>query len=529
MCGIFAILKGYKYCPVLSRSKCDSLARRGPDNSSSLISDDFLFYFYRLAIMDNTAAGNQPMTSGSISLMCNGEIYNYKQLKQEYNLECKSGSDCEVILKLFEKFLINSDNNIDNNIDNAFVSVINKLYGVFAIVIHYNNTFYVARDRIGVRPLWIGKIDNTAIISSTVNSLIGCKDIEPILPGGCAKVTRPFGSHYYIHLETPIIPVIRDTTIDIIRKNLIEAVDIRLMADRPMGCLLSGGLDSSLIAAILCRLAKPENIRTYSIGMEGATDLIYARKVAAYLGTKHTEVIFTPEEGCAILPEVIEALGSYDITTIRASVGMYLLSKYISENTQDKVIFTGEGSDEIFCGYLYFHLAPSLKEGENESLRLIRELHLYDVLRCDRCISSNGLEPRVPFLDKKVVDCALALPAVDKLPVKGIEKYILRQAFLGYLPEEVLMRRKEGFSDGVSDMKKPWYIYIQEYVDNKIPEECFDNITYPSKEAQYYRLIFNKKFPGYNPKINYWMPKWSNVKDPSGRLISVNSQSTTKD
>jgi asparagine synthase (glutamine-hydrolysing) len=255
--------------------------------------------------------------------------------------------------------------------------------------------------------------------------------------------------------------------------------------------------------------------------MTGSTDLYYAKKVADYLGTNHHEILFTPEEGFAVIPEVIKSLASYDITTIRASVGMYLISKYISENTNDKVIFSGEGSDEVLEGYLYFHNAPTPEDGENESVRLIKQLHLYDVLRADRCISVNGLEPRVPFLDKDFVNVALSLSAEQKRPQKGFEKYILRKAFEGYLPNEVLWRRKEGFSDGVSSVKKAWYHHIQEMVDPLIPDYLF-NPNFPSKEAMYYNMIFNNIFPKYGYlTIPYWMPRWSDSKDPSGRMIQV--------
>jgi asparagine synthase (glutamine-hydrolysing) len=252
--------------------------------------------------------------------------------------------------------------------------------------------------------------------------------------------------------------------------------------------------------------------------MEGSEDLFYARKVSEFLGTEHHEVLFTPEEGFAVIPKVIEALASYDITTIRASVGMYLLSKYISENSLDKVIFSGEGSDEILQGYLYFHNAPTPEDGEQESLRLIEQLHLYDVLRADRCISVWGLEARVPFLDRKVVDTALSLPVNEKCPRQGYEKYVLRKAFDNtedpWLPKDVLWRKKTAFSDGVSGTEKKWYQNIQEFVEAIIPDYLF-NPKFPSKEAMYYRMIFDHIFPTYDPKVEYWMPKWSNTKDPS--------------
>ena len=260
--------------------------------------------------------------------------------------------------------------------------------------------------------------------------------------------------------------------------------------------------------------------------MEGSTDLKYARKVADFLGTKHTEVKFTPEEGCSVIPEVIKCLESYDVTTVRASVAMYLVAKYISQNTDDKVIFSGEGSDELFCGYLYFHNAPSVEEASEESKRLIDELHFYDVLRADRTVSENGLELRVPFLDMRVLHFSLGLPAEFKAPIeskdnKRWEKLMLRKAFEDFLPEEVVWRRKNGMSD-CGSVKKPWYKHIEEYVDTRLGDELYNEKEYISKEAMYYRLVFNKLFPTYELDIPMWLPRWSgDLKNPSGTLMKI--------
>ena len=307
-----------------------------------------------------------------------------------------------------------------------------------------------------------------------------------------------------------------------IRNILYTAVQARLMSDRPVGCLLSGGLDSSLITSILCRLIGPEKVRTYSIGMKGSQDLKYARLVADYLGTNHTEVLFSPEEGFAAIPEVIRDLESYDITTVRASVGMWLLAKYISQNTDDVVLLSGEGADELFCGYLYFHYAPDSDELEKESLRLVQELYLYDVLRADRCVSSHGLELRVPFLDKSLVKFCLSLSGELRKPVAGMEKSLLRESFKkGYLPEEVLNRRKDGMSDGISGSKKKWFEQIQEFVGEEVKDEDIGS-EFPHEEAYYYKIIYDKIFPTYQPKHAYWLPKWvDHGGDPSGRILSI--------
>jgi asparagine synthase (glutamine-hydrolysing) len=515
MCGIFAI---FGKCSEKEKiiMKAMSLSKRGPDSFKIISRKNGLYIFHRLAINDLSSKGEQPMTSGETVLLCNGEIYNYKELEKQYDLKCDSGSDCEVILRLYEKI--------------GFPETIKVLYGVFSIILVDGDNVFISRDRIGVRPLFMALThDNYVAVSSTMNPLDSdFHSVAPFPPGIsiCFKNTKPNPEIVCVNADKVSLSENRLTDIyTVIHNTLVDAVQKRLLTDRPIGCLLSGGLDSSIITAILCRLVGSEKIRTYSIGMKGSTDLAYARVVAGYLSTTHSEVVFTPEEGFNAIPEVIKAIGSYDITTVRASVGMWLISKYIKENSEDKVIFSGEGSDEIFGGYLYFHNAPSPKEAENECLNLVQKLHLYDVLRADRCISDNGLEPRVPFLDRKVVDTAFSLPAEYKVPVEGCEKYALRKAFTGYLPDAVLWRRKEGFSDGVSGTNKSWYSYIADMVEPLVS----DKGDFPSKEARYYKEIYDSIFPNMkNYPIPYWMPKWSNVSDPSGRLISAFTQPEKK-
>lgn len=525
MCGIFAVL--CRQSPkmlekMLNGSKC--LSKRGPDNKTTLINSSGIYVFHRLSINDTSISGNQPMISNDVLLMCNGEIYNHIELEKEFELKCHSKSDCEVILRLYEHFRKDGKTK-----DEAFTLTVKRLYGVFAIILVDQEHVFLARDRIGVRPLYFGVTkENDLAVASVPNALVDfCSSIRAFPPGVTAVYNKsvPFENLQILYKDEIILHSLRTSQgMMQLKEALIEAVRLRLMSDRPMGCLLSGGLDSSLIAAILVKFLGGKNVRTYSIGMEGSTDLFYARKVAEFLGTVHHEVLFTAEEGLSVIPEVIETLGSYDITTIRASVGMYLLAKYISTKTDDKVIFSGEGSDEILQGYLYFHKAPSPEEGETESLRLVNNLHLYDVLRCDRCISANGLEPRVPFLDRHVVNVTLSIPASEKCAgVDGrCEKYILRKAFEGFLPEDILWRKKEAFSDGVSSLTKSWYQYIQEMAETKISDEIFNPTAFPSKEAMYFKLIFDKVFPKYDLKMDYWLPKWcGNVKDPSARVLTI--------
>jgi asparagine synthase (glutamine-hydrolysing) len=519
MCGILAVFGVSEKDKNVIIEASKQLQKRGPDSSRLVMSkfNDY-YFFHRLSINDTSDAGMQPMTKNNIIMLCNGEIYNYKELIKEHDLKTNSNSDCEVILHLYEKI--------------GFTETIKRLYGVFAVILVDNDIVYTARDRFGVRPLYYGVTSENRLAFCSVPTVLEkfSKNINHIEPGTVNTYKRDslpvLFSEKVLDIENKIGMWANEFHMcKKIKETLIEAVRKRLISDRPIGCLLSGGLDSSIITAILCKLIGPENVRTYSIGMEGSTDLFYAKKVADFLGTKHTEVLFTPEQGFKIIPEVIQTLATYDITTIRASVGMYLISKYISTFTDDKVIFSGEGSDEVLQGYLYFHKAPTPTDGEIESIRLMKNLHLYDVLRCDRSISNNGLEPRVPFLDKDFVDLILSLPTSYKNPHKGYEKYILRKAFdtdeeNSFLPKEILWRRKEGFSDGVSSMKKPWYAHIAEKVDKIIPDYLF-NPAFPSKEAMYYKMIFDNLFPTYSLKVDYWMPKWIETKDPSGRLVEV--------
>lgn len=535
MCGILAILCDDKPKDLKKiLNSIQHIQERGPDGTTSIIKNNGIYVFSRLAINDVSEKGNQPMVNkNGVILMCNGEIYNFKELIEEYQLDCSSHSDCEVILKLYEKF--------------GFEETIHKLYGVFAIVLIDNDKVYIARDRIGVRPLFTCRTKEGYLCIGSTPTIFRDwgENIESFSPGTIAMYDKNYPQFYWqilnylkyniANLETANIIKI----ISLIKTTLITSVEKRLVSDRPIACLLSGGLDSSIITTILVKLLGANKVRTYSVGMTGSTDLKYARLLANALGTEHHEIFFEPKEAFDCIPEVVKQLGTYDITTIRASVGMYLVSKYISKYSKDKVIFSGEGSDELLCGYLYFHNCPGLEELQNESIHLIRNLHKYDVLRADRMVSCHGLELRVPFLDRDMVDLCISIPPVYKNPKffiendendentesieieKNMEKYILRLAFEDILPDEIVWRRKEGFSDGVSSMEKPWYSHIQDYVNEIIPDNLFNSYRYPSKEAMYYNLLFEHYFPTYNLKIDYWLPKWTDQKDPSGRLIKI--------
>jgi asparagine synthase (glutamine-hydrolysing) len=531
MCGILALIKTSK---THNSTKIDSilesgkpLSNRGPDNLEVSKNNGDVFVFYRLSIMDVSDKGKQPFIIDNCTLVCNGEIYNFKELIKKYDLDCSSDSDCEVIIKLYLKL-------------NDFYETVSLLDGVFAIVLldRNKNKLFVARDRVGVRPLFFGITKEEEVITSSLvksmlplcrrNPQTGCVDsIQPVFPNTIMTYDLSSREHNIkinqipnFELNPQQLNCNLENSINQVRDILYNSVKKRVNADRPIACLLSGGLDSSIIAALLCKVLGPENVRTYSIGMKGSTDLFYAQKVANFLKTQHTVVHFTEEVGLSTIPYVVKAIESYDITTIRASVPMWLISKYISDNTEDKVIFSGEGADELFCGYLYFHNAPNDRDLEHESKRLVNELYTYDVLRSDRTVSDCGLEFREPFLDKELVEFALNLSGEVKKPINGYEKYILRKAFEDILPQEVIWRRKEGFSDGNSSLDRAWKDIIGEHVDKII--DTYDSEQFMSKEQYYYVQLFNSYFPGYNLMLPPWMPKWSgDLKDPSGRLIKA--------
>ena len=310
---------------------------------------------------------------------------------------------------------------------------------------------------------------------------------------------------------------------------LTNCVNIRCeTTDRPVGCFLSGGLDSSLVASLVAKYMKKTKLLTFSVGMEGATDLIAARKVADYIGSEHHELVVLKEDMIAAIPRVIERIESYDITTVRASTGMVLLSDYIKKNFDTTVIFSGEGADELSGSYKYFDNAPTAEDMQAESTRLVKDLQYYDVLRCDKSVSGAGLEARTPILDMKFVDFYMRINPIYKRN-HPIEKRLLREAFRPYelLPQEILDRKKEAFSDGVSDLETPWFKIIQDHCDTIISDSDFSNMVLAydhnvpfSKESLWYRQIFERFYPNRANTIPYfWLPKWTTEKDPSARLL----------
>ena len=534
MCGIFGIIGDEFIINNLAQihDAISLIEHRGPDSTTMQIYDEnrLLFGFHRLAIMDPTRKGNQPLNLNGYYLICNGEIYNYKKLIEEEGFEVKTGSDCEVILHMYNKYGIEA--------------TIRRLDGVFAFILYdFNNkVLHVGRDPVGVRPLFYFRTNEAMGFCSEAKSLEYLFDdssveINIFSPGTYMSIDEDFNLFTKIYYTYDYTPMIYSDSEEEVMKNIkvlfAKAVNKRLMSDRPLGCLVSGGLDSSLVASIISHLGK-DKLETFSIGIGNSPDLNYADEVASYLGTNHHRVELDVEDFINAVPDVIKSIESYDITTIRASVPNYLLAQYISRETDIKVILSGEGADEILGGYLYFHNAPDMESFNNETHRRVRLLHQYDVLRSDRTTAAHGLEVRVPFLDKEFINYVLSLEPKYKVPFDGdekrIEKYILRKAFDGkYLPDNILWRQKDAFSDAVG---YNWVTSIKEHANNEISDEEFADREelYPyntpdTKEAYYYRKIFEEYYPGRAEWIReIWRPLWSDTTEPSATALSIHNK-----
>ncbi|MFR4589121.1 MAG: asparagine synthase B [Eisenbergiella sp.] len=493
---------------------------RGPDDSRVVETGGGILGFHRLAIMGLTPSGMQPFRLENSFVVCNGEIYGFEKLKKELSgkYTFQSDSDCEIILPMYREY---------------GTDMFAMLDAEFACIIYDGESkeFIAARDPVGIRPLYYGYDKEGAIIfASEPKNLTGLTDrIMPFPPGYYYKGGR-FICYCDIAKTDTVCPDDLETVCRKIHDKLIAGVEKRLVADAKVGFLLSGGLDSSLVCAIAARKSK-EPIKTFAIGMSGdAIDLKYARQAADYIGSDHTEVYMTPEEVTGCLEAVIGALGTYDITTIRASVGMYLVCRAIHEKTDIRVLLTGEISDELF-GYKYTDFAPDAKAFQEESQKRIRELHMYDVLRADRCISVNSLEARVPFGDLDFVKYVMSVNPALKLNTYGKGKYLLHHAFEqeDYLPEEILWREKAAFSDAVGHSMVD---YLKEYAEKMYTDAEFENkcrrYTHArpfTKESLLYREIFEKYYPGQAEMVkDFWMPNrdWEgcDVNDPSARVLS---------
>lgn len=555
MCGIFSLLNNEDIPLDEMTTEFMKGSSRGPE--FSVLDSSYpkmCLGFHRLAINGLNPESNQPLIHDGISLVCNGEIYNYKFLYKEMKITPNTQSDCEVIIHLYKKYGIKQ--------------TLTMLDGVFSFILvdknHAEPKLYVARDPYGVRPLYklttetgligfaselkcLSKIYNTAENDTNVNSV----DIYQFKPGTYSKYTLQEHNKTWKCVKNNIkyiIPCFSQSLIlehsqhDLYVKNMLKDVSYFLNAavvkrcistERPVACLLSGGLDSSLIAALVNSYHKKIDpnyrLETYSIGLKESEDLKFARIVAKYLNSKHTEIIVTEEHMFNTIPDVIHAIESYDTTTVRASIGNYLLGKYIRKHSDAKVIFNGDGSDELFGGYLYMNYCPDDIEFDKETRRLLKDIYLFDVLRSDKSISSHGLEPRTPFLDKTLVNYVLNLPPYfrNHKNVNECEKFILRYSFSlenfkdfegkQILPDEILWRKKEAFSDGVSGHGRSLFQILQEHIGNLLDLPA--NIE---TEKSYYKQIFDKHYPNCSHVLPYfWMPKYTNATDPSARTLGV--------
>ena len=559
MCGIVAIFNVKEQTPKL-RTKALGMSKkirhRGPDWSGIHCSGSAILAHERLSIVD-PESGGQPLFSpdGKQVLAVNGEIYNHKEIRERYKgrYDFQTGSDCEVILALYR---------------DKGVNFLEDLNGIFAFALYdeEQDAFLIARDHIGVIPLYIGyNADGKVFVASELKALEGeCERYEPFLPGHYYWSKDPGMKRWYKR-DWMEYDNVKDNTAssDAIRKSLCAAVKRQMMSDVPYGVLLSGGLDSSVISAMTQRYAERRietdsksrawwpRLHSFAVGLKGAPDLAKARLVADHIGTVHHEINYTIQEGLDALRDVIYFIETYDITTVRASVPMYLLARVI-KSMGIKMVLSGEGADEIFGGYLYFHKAPSAEEFHKETVRKLSKLHLYDCLRANKSLSAWGVEGRVPFLDKEFLDVAMrtnpkakmcsVLPASrsgEADPKASIEKRIVREAFEDMLPEEVAWRQKEQFSDGVGyswidTLKK---ITSEAVTDEQMAhaEERFPINTPLCKEEYYYRSIFEEHFPSESAARSVpheasvacstavaleWDEAWKNMNDPSGRAVS---------
>ena len=499
----------------------DETISRGPDMSKIIDIDGGYLGFHRLAIMELSPLGMQPFELNGNYLVCNGEIYGFRKIKKDlidkgYNFS--SDSDCEILLPLYNEYGLDMFKMLDAE---------------FALIIYdkKTNSLIAGRDPIGIRPLYYGyDKDHNIIFASEPKNIVGLADeILPFPPG-----------HYYYNGEfvcyNDITKVDKYTNTDIetvcknIHDKLVTGVEKRLDADAPIGFLLSGGLDSSLVCAISSKILN-KKIETYAIGMNtDAIDLKYAKMVADYIGSNHHEIIMTKDDVFEALDFVIKSLATYDITTIRASMGMYLICKAIHEKSNIRVLLTGEISDELF-GYKYTDFAPNALEFQNEAVKRIHEIHMYDVLRADRCISVNSLEARVPFGDIDFVKYVMSIDPEMKMNKYNMGKYLLRHAFENdnCLPKEILFRDKAAFSDAVGHSMVD---YLKDYANNYYTDNEYEELIKKydhakpfTKESLLYREIFEKYYKGQSKMVkDFWMPNKSwdgcNVNDPSARVLS---------
>jgi len=509
MCGIIIYLN-FQYHPSIFEQLTNKLKHRGPDNTQILVKDNIYFGFNRLSINDLSSNGNQPFNFNDIIMVCNGEIFNHQELERKYNIKVQSKSDCEIIIHLYKKIGIKQ--------------TINQLDGEFAFVLYdtKKRILYAARDKYGVRPLFWALNSTGICFASEAKALPFEQNVSQFPPGHYVASDKNYSPIKYIKNEYKINYI---DAYKSIKNSLYRAVQKRVKnSERPVGVLLSGGFDSSLISAISAKYVN--NLHSFSIGHKDSTDIKFANEVANKIGSIHHNITITNEDAIRSIPEVIYSLESYDITTIRAATPMWILAKWIKENTDIKVLLSGEGADE-YGSYLYFKYAPDIDEFNKESRRLLNDIHYFDGLRADRCISAHGLELRVPFLDKDFSSTFLGVSPDFRKPHKGTEKYHLRKIFSteDLLPPSVNWRKKDAFSDSVGSS---WRIAIKDYTEKLYTDEEFEKLSNnylynmpKTKEALWYREVFERTFPA-KPHLTpyYWMPKWVKTDDPSAKTIN---------
>ena len=555
MCGIWLYLHKSGKKTLSYGELYDSFMKiesRGPDRSSFLKLSDYNLYigFHRLSIMDVSTRGDQPFIHETEEkvyyLICNGEIYNYKELCEKYDITLKSGSDCEVLLHLFLKIGLD-----------AMVKELNAEYAFCIVEINKllkDVKLHISRDHCGIRPLFITGDENELILSSELKGspfLFKDKEykVDQFKPRHSATISTLDDNLYDLQYKQYIDFADIKTSIydleeakELINNTFRKAVELRLMSDPQieLGFALSGGLDSSLVASIASEYYRKfgKKIKTFSIGMEGGTDEKYAKMVAKYIDSDHTHILLSEEEFLDAIQDVVRTIETYCLTTVRASTGQYLLAKWIREHTNLKVVLIGDLSDELCSGYFYNFLAPNADELHLETVRILNDIHYYDVLRADRGITRFGLEARCPFSDINFIKLYLSIDPTLRMPTfKNLEKWLLRTSFEkdNILPIEVLMRNKEAFSDAITSVKRSWYEIIQERVnsmtsDLEFTEEIkkYNHMKPVSKESLYFRKIFENNF-GTNELTSKvtpynWLPKWVNTNEPSARTLNIYKQ-----
>jgi asparagine synthase (glutamine-hydrolysing) len=560
MCGIWAYINkqklSAKYLGKLYQYY-NEITPRGPERSKlinlHLLNDlNVMLGFHRLSIIDTSHKGDQPFVihieeeNRTIYTLCNGEIYNYKQLISIYNLDqrLEQESDCKVIPEIY----------LRHGIEETCKNLIGEFAFIILDIKDDHITLHVARDPLGVRPLYISYDNESINFSSELKGIVHTDPTNTTdykvdqVKGGTftsikltdinlSKFIPTWNTFYNVDSFNTIY---KEKDLEyckkIINKTFTQCVIDRLNSDVPIGFLLSGGLDSSLVCAIAAKYFKDYNIKikTFSCGLEtGSTDEPYARMVSEYIGSEHTHVVFKVQEFLDVIPTIVYNIETYDITTVRASVGQYLISKWVRENTNIKVLLIGDGSDELTKGYKYNHKAPNPQVAQEDTKRLLRDIIYFDGQRADRGIASNGLEARLPFLDRRFISLYLSIEPKLTMPIDGIEKWLLRESFKdsNILPNEVLYRSKEAFSDGVSSLKKSWYQTVQDEMNERFKYVSMEDIantypfnTPPSKEALFYRMEFERLFNKNSVNVipYFWLPKWvGDIKEPSARVLDI--------